>query len=263
MGIVPNTNTFTLQNVNTAVIPSSAKLSECFADGGVKENYDSSYRGSKDRLSNFRNYNNILTDIDGNTYTSVVIGTIEWLVQNFKATKYSNGSSITNVTDTTAWAALTTEAYCWFNNDMATYIDYGALYNWYAVSNPNGLAYMKRKGTYESGWRVAADSDWDNLLATIGASTQGYKIREVGTAHWNSAGGTNIVGFTAYGAGYRSTVVETPSFKQFKNYTLWWGSEYNATSASYYLTQIGSSAVSKLNNLKRAGYSVRLCRTVT
>lgn len=53
---VPDTNTFSLGDVVTVVQPSAENsLSACFneADSGL---FDATYSGSKDRLSNFRNY---------------------------------------------------------------------------------------------------------------------------------------------------------------------------------------------------------------
>jgi uncharacterized protein (TIGR02145 family) len=57
-----------------------------------------------------------VTDIDVNVYPTVKIGTQVWMAENLKTTKYNNGTPITLVTGDAAWAALTTEAYCWYNN---------------------------------------------------------------------------------------------------------------------------------------------------
>src|ERR1035437_2327647 len=70
-------------------------------------------------------------DKDGNVYHTITIGTQVWMVENLKTTKYNDGTAILLVTDNTAWAALSTPAYCWYNNDASTYKNtYGALYNW-------------------------------------------------------------------------------------------------------------------------------------
>lgn len=61
----------------------------------------------------------IITDIDGNVYNTVVIGTQRWLTQNLKVTKYRNGDSIPEVTDNTTWAGLTTGALCAYDNDWS------------------------------------------------------------------------------------------------------------------------------------------------
>lgn len=54
---------------------------------------------------------------DGKVYKTICIGTQEWLSENLMETKYRDGSSIPEVTDNTAWAALTTGARCSYNND--------------------------------------------------------------------------------------------------------------------------------------------------
>ena len=90
-----------------------------------------------------------VTDVDGNVYHTVAIGSQCWMKENLATTKYNDGTPIPNVTDNAAWVALATSAYSWYNNDAATNkATYGALYNWFAVDN----------GCY---WNFA-DSEWWN-----------------------------------------------------------------------------------------------------
>ena len=64
---VPNTTTFTLQNVVDVVNPTSDDLEDCFADA-VASKFDSNYEGSKNQLLNFRNY-------DGSTLLQITMST--------------------------------------------------------------------------------------------------------------------------------------------------------------------------------------------
>ena len=58
-----------------------------------------------------------ITDYDGNIYDVVQIGSQYWLKQNWACTHLNDGTALTKVTDSTAWAALTTEGYCAYDND--------------------------------------------------------------------------------------------------------------------------------------------------
>ena len=58
-----------------------------------------------------------MIDYDGNVYDVVLIGTQYWTVQNWKCTSLNDGTPLTKVTGDAAWAALTTEGYCAYNND--------------------------------------------------------------------------------------------------------------------------------------------------
>ena len=79
-------------------------------------------------------FNTKLGDVDGNSYNVVVIGTQTWMAENLKTTLFNNSTPIPIVTDNAAWVALSTPAYCWYNNDIGNKAIYGALYNWYVVS---------------------------------------------------------------------------------------------------------------------------------
>lgn len=141
--------------------------------------------------------NDDITDGDGNVYTSVVIGTQEWLLENLKTTTLNDGTPILHVPSISDWAATTGSAYCWYENEISNKEDYGALYNWKAVST--GKLCPK-------GWHVPTNAEWtvltDYLGGTAGAA---YKVKETGTGHWltTTAQVTNSSGFTALPGGYR------------------------------------------------------------
>lgn len=61
------------------------------------------------------------TGNDGKIYRTICIGSQEWLADNLAETKYRDGSDIPEVTDNSAWAALTSGARCCYDNDCGTY----------------------------------------------------------------------------------------------------------------------------------------------
>ena len=138
-----------------------------------------------------------VADVDGNIYKTVRIGTQLWITENLKVTKYNDGTGIPYVTDNASWGSLTTPGYCWYNNDEGNKAIYGTLYNFYAASTVN---------LCPTGWHVPTDDEWTTLSDYLGGRTiAGGKLKEAGTAHWNSpnTGATNETGFTALPAGYR------------------------------------------------------------
>jgi hypothetical protein len=52
-----------------------------------------------------------VTDIDGNTYKTIIIGTQIWMAENLKTTKYKDGSNISTGHSDSDWSNLTTGAY--------------------------------------------------------------------------------------------------------------------------------------------------------
>ena len=83
----------------------------------------------------------ISLSVGTNTSDTVTICSQVWRVKNLDTDKYSNGDPIPKVTDPADWAALTTGAYCYYNNDSVTYAStYGKMYNWYAVNDDRNLA---------------------------------------------------------------------------------------------------------------------------
>ncbi|MEI6823215.1 MAG: FISUMP domain-containing protein [Bacteroidota bacterium] len=195
-------------------------------------------------------------DIDGNGYDTVNIGTQSWLKQNLKTTHYRNGDAIPNVTDGNAWAGLTTGAYCNYNNDATIADTYGRLYNFYTVADSRNLCPI--------GWHVPTDGEWTTLTDYLGGlSIAGGKLREVGTTHWASpnTGATNESNFTALPGAYR---LSYGLFTSFTAYGIWWSSSENDQANAWcFVTNIASSHLSRENQLKLMGQSVRCLKDIT
>jgi len=194
-----------------------------------------------------------VTDIDGNVYHTVTIGTQVWMAENLKTTRYNDGTAIPFVTDSIAWSHLTTPGYCWFNNDSATYGNtYGALYNWYTV-NTGKLA--------PTGWHVPTDSEWTVLTSYLGGdSVAGGKLKDTGTTYWQSpnTGATNTSGFTALPAGGR---LANGTFFDIGTYSFWWSSTAYDVIYSWYRIMLFSAAnVSSNNFYNTSACSVRCVR---
>ncbi len=140
-----------------------------------------------------------ITDIDGNIYHSVRIGSQLWMVENLKVTKYRNGDPIDYVADNIQWENQKTGAYSWYNNDIANKALYGALYNTFVwEDDSHNIAPI--------GWKVPKDEDWTVLTSYLeGENVAGGKMKQTGFLYWKepNSGATNESGFTALPGGYR------------------------------------------------------------
>ena len=149
-----------------------------------------------------------VTDMDGNTYPVVQIGSQCWMAENLRTAMYHDGTPIPNVTDDIAWAQLNTGAWCNYGNSPGYDATYGKLYNWYAAVDPN---------ICPQGWHMPTDNEWQQLEAVLGmpmgelaqigyrgeAQNVGGKMKS--TAIWNAPnqGATNESGFSSLPAGVR------------------------------------------------------------
>lgn len=159
-----------------------------------------------------------LTDIDGNQYNTVKIGTQVWLKENLKTTKYNDGTAIPLVTDNSTWVANLTGAYCDYENNTANSDTYGKLYNWYVG------AYNNTKNVCPTGWHVPSNIEWITLYSYMNNSSLFYdnitNMRLIAkslaaNSFWASSTITGVVGntdfpeyrnktgFTAFPAGLR------------------------------------------------------------
>jgi len=199
--------------------------------------------------------NDIITDIDGNEYHTVTIGTQVWMVENLKTTNLNDKTPIEEITEGTVWASATTAAYCWYeNNDTAYKNTYGALYNWHTVGTGK---------LCPSGWHVATDKEWDVLIDTLGGmDIAGGKIKSIGTIenkngvwHDPNTGATDEFGFTAMPGGGRYFNGNTGWMGHYGTY--WTSTESSSSAAWTRYMKYNGADVSRDAYPKVTGYSVR------
>ena len=139
-----------------------------------------------------------MTDQEGNTYKTVVIGTQEWMAENLNTATYRNGDSILYDLDT-----LDIGAYGVYTYDPSFECPYGKIYNWYAVTDDRHVCPV--------GWHEPTSEEWATLINFVDPNADGglaypnvaagplksVGSLEFGTGHflYPNAGATNSTGF--------------------------------------------------------------------
>lgn len=196
-------------------------------------------------------------DIDGNTYTSVTIGSQVWLKENLATTKYNDGTPISLVTDNPKWGETTKPAYCYYNNETDNKAIYGLLYNGYTVD----ATFNENKNLCPIGWHVPSDIEWSTLTTYLdGESQAGGKMKEISLWKTPNTSATNSSGFSAKPGGERDSYGASYDIG---SYGTWWSSTH---AGSYYQWCIAlnfdQSKSSRFNRTKSNGNSVRcICDT--
>jgi uncharacterized protein (TIGR02145 family) len=205
-----------------------------------------------------------VSDIDGNVYKTIQIGTQTWMAEDLKATKYSDGTVIQLTSGTSAWEALatTSKSYCYYNDNANSTSSFGALYTWAAAmngsasstTNPSGV-----QGVCPAGWHLPSDVEWTTLSNYLGGeNVTGGKMKEAGTSHWYdpNIGATNESGFTALPGGSRFGYGLCYG-NAFFGY--WWSStEYSTENAWIIgLSTYGNEFSKYYGYEKKSGYSIR------
>lgn len=185
-----------------------------------------------------------LMDIDGNTYKSILLGKQEWMMDNLKVTKYSNGQPIPHIQDSIVWNAWKNGAYVFYKNDTK----HGILYNWMAVNDSRGVC--------PTGWHVPSSFEWDTLAKFLGGNeVAGGKMKA--KLHWETpnTSATNESSFHALPKGMYGV---NGSFNNIGKNAYWWSSSEHGVSSAWG-REIGfnESALFAGHGDKRDGLSVR------
>ena len=218
--------------------------------------------------------NNMATDIDGNIYTTVVIGDQEWFAENLKTSRYRDGSPIDYPgSNNSTWVGNNSGAYAWYDNDSTSYDQLsGKLYNWHAVDNSAGLC--------PTGWHVPSYTEWIELYNYLNSNNYNYNGSTTDsiiakamadTVGWSTSSDTgapgntdfpsyrNKSGFSAIGGGYRDN-----GYFNFNVYGVWWSATQSDSNEVWHLTMHKDyPTVGLHDNPKNNGYSVRCMKNTS
>ena len=215
--------------------------------------------GATDVHNSNLNYGSV-TDLNGNVYKTIIIGSQEWMAENLKTSFYSNGAPIPNITNNFQWSSLSSGAWTQYNNNNLYDCPYGFLYNWYAVADARNIC--------PTGWHVPSSDEWNimigyldpNYIANVLGSQSlivGGKLKSMNSQYWQSPNqdASNETGFSALPGGGRDS---NGSFGSIDNLCFFWTSQENGSAAGWSRDISSSSgSIEKYSYDKRVGYSVR------
>lgn len=191
-----------------------------------------------------------VTDIDGNVYETVRIGSQKWMAENLRVTRFQDGTPIANVTNSFEWNNTNSPAWVYYENNSDYDTKYGKLYNWYTVSDDRGIC--------PEGWYVPDKASW-NLLDSYLGDNQGSKLKTAGTEYWGAENtrATNETGFSALPGGLISSEGE---FDSEGSWGYWWSSSSlsQSNAHSYVLATIWETSLPQWGSAnKNNGFSIR------
>ena len=131
---------------------------------------------------------------------------------------------------------------------FANKVSYGVLYNRVAA-----------RKVVPAGWKLPTESDIVSTLRAFLGSNAGTLLKESGTEHWLTGGGTDLTGFSGVGGGYRGA--DGLSFNDFQQVGIWWSSaSLESVGAVFRLSANSSVLEFNSGDNNSTGYSVRLLK---
>ena len=214
-----------------------------------------------------------ITDIDGNSYNTVLIGSQCWTKENLRVRRYNDGTAIQfdatggSGGSSSTWQNLTIGAHTIYANDSTTtpsnLTKYGYLYNWYAakgIYTTGNIASTDTLNVCPVGWHVPTDAEWTTLTSEFGGeSVAGGKMKSIGTAYWDSpnTGATNESGISALPGGGRGSF----GFYNVRYEAhLWSADEFSNSNAWIRTLSSNNGSVIRFTDNKSVGASIRCIR---
>jgi uncharacterized protein (TIGR02145 family) len=161
-----------------------------------------------------------VTDIDGNTYKTITIGSQQWMAENLKVSRFNDGTIIPCIKEKKQWSFLKYAALCNFNFSASNNEIYGKYYNGFVINMSTN-----NKNVCPTGWHIPSNKEWIILYEYLGGkNVAGGKMKEIDTNHWDkpNLNATNISLFSGVPAGSVNIIGDFI----FQLNSMWWSSTY-------------------------------------
>jgi uncharacterized protein (TIGR02145 family) len=132
-------------------------------------------------------------------YPSVKINNQVWMAENLNLAHFRNGEPIPEVRSEEEWLQAGEQgkpAWCYYDNDPENGKKYGKLYNYFAVTDPRGLA--------PDGWHVGSYKEWMELVESVELHKGAGGGLKSKTGWEENGNGADKFGFSALPAGKRT-----------------------------------------------------------
>jgi len=189
----------------------------------------------------------LIDDRNEESYTTILIGDQCWMGENL---------NIGNRVDITVNQSNNSELEKHCYNDLESNCDiYGGLFEWDELMQYSSTPGIQ--GICPVGWHIPTDEEYSLLVDYLGdENTAGGKMKEQGTAHWNSpnTGATNESNFTALPGGVGDNSVYL--FGQLGIEARFWSSTYLSSNSAWYRTLFYDSEIVSRSSISRNGVSL-------
>lgn len=179
---------------------------------------------------------NTVTDVDGNVYPYVTVGTQSWMSQNLKVSKFKNGDAITNGVSGYNWSTQPSPAYTFPDKAINNKDTFGLFYSMAVINDGRGVCPV--------GWHVPTDNDWKVLevnqgmpqsvadqpndfpgRGTVGAKfleggSSGLNIQKAGYVYLDPGSGASYFSFRDWGLYWTSSHPADPNGLWFRGFNL-------------------------------------------
>jgi uncharacterized protein (TIGR02145 family) len=190
-------------------------------------------------------------DFEGHNYATIILENgQEWMAENLKTTRFSNGDTIPHKIENSVWQNSQSAAYSFYNEETELQSIYGNIYNWYVTIDERNVCPIA--------WHVPTDNEWTNFTDLFGGNgVAGGKMKIQDTLFWRSPnlGATNECLFSGLPAGCR---YDGGNFSNIEKYAFWWSSTQLDNQLSWFRSaSYVSDNLVKNYATKETGYSIR------
>ena len=170
---------------SSVYVYSSSSMESSSSISSSRETYSSSSeKSSSSVFYPVIDYGELIDSRDGQTYKTVTIGSQVWMAENLNFEV--EGS------------------YCYGGLD-SNCTKYGRLYTWIAATDGgNYFSVHPLQGICPEGWHLPDSTEWGTLIRSVGDTLTAGGVLKSASGWANEGNGTDLYGFSALPAGYRS-----------------------------------------------------------